>query len=640
MKRKNLLALFLCLTFIFTGCGSSDSSETTTEDTTTATTTENGHATTCTVTLIEGKYSEEKLDSSWDASTAVSIDLSSLTVSDEKKVSVSENSITITQAGTYVASGELSDGRLIIDVPNKGDVKLVLNQASITSSNSSALHVKEGNTIIVLADGTENTFIDSENYTFEDGEDEPDATIFAKDDLTFNGTGTLIVQANYKDAIKCKDDLKFVSGSFDITSVDDGIVGKDSVSVRDGSFQINSEGDALKATNTEETDKGYVMIDGGSFQITSTKDAIVAETLLRVNSGTINIVSGTLSAESSTSGFGGASQPNDINMMDSQPGNPGGMPSGDRGGRVGMGDPGSMDPGSMEPGNSMESSSSENTVSAKGLKSYVELVVAGGTFSITAEDDAIHSDQNATIDDGTLSVASGDDGLHAEKLLTINGGTLDVTQSYEGIEAFDIVINDGNVTVNASDDGINAAGDADSATNPEDDETTNTDNSEVQDNFSNFPGAGGMMEAEDQGATLTINGGNVTLLASGDVIDINGDGVINGGTVIAQGPTSGGNGTLDYASSFDIKGGTFWGIGTAQMAMNPSSSAYGLICGTVQETISQGTTITVADSSGNTVAELEVQMQGQWLAVTSPEIEKGSSYTLTIGTSVYSATAS
>lgn len=638
MKYKKILALFLCLTFVLTGCSSS--SDSSTEESTTTATTEDGHATTCAVTLTKGKYSEEKLDSSWDANTATTIDLSSLKVSDENKVTIDENVITITQAGTYVASGGLSEGQLIIDVPNKGDVKLVLNNASITSSNSSALHVKEGNTIIVLADGTENTFIDSENYTFENSEDEPDATIFAKDDLTFNGHGKLIVQANYKDAIKCKDDLKFVSGSYEITSIDDGIVGKDSVSVRDGSFQITSEGDALKTTNANEADKGYVMIDGGSFQITSTKDAIVAETLLRVNSGTLNIISGTLSAESSTSGFGGASQPNAINMMDSQPGNQGGMPSGNRGGRGGMGDPGSMEPGSMEPGNSMESSSSENTVSAKGLKSYVELIVAGGTLSITAEDDAIHSDQNATIDGGTLSVASGDDGLHAEKLLTINGGTIDVTQSYEGIEAFDIVINDGDITVNASDDGINAAGDADSVTNPEDNETTDTDDSEVQDNFSDFRGGGGMMEAEDQGATLTINGGNVAILANGDVIDINGDGVINGGTVTAQGPTSGGNGTLDYASSFDIQGGTFWGVGSAQMAMNPSSSAHGLICGTVQETISQGTTITVADSSGNTVAELEVQMQGQWLAVTSPEIEKGSTYTLTIGTSVYSATAS
>ena len=624
MKLKKVLALCLCCTFILSGCGSSDSDATeTAEDSTVS---DGSHATVCTVDLTEGKYSDEKLDSSWDAASATSITLAdSASTASSDAVTIDGDIITITESGTYVVSGELSNGQLIIETPNKGDVKLVLNGVTINNNTSSAIYVKEGKTVVVLADGTTNTFTDGESYVFEDGEDEPDATIFAKDDLSFNGNGTLIVTSNYKDAIKCKDDLKFISGNFEITAADDAVVGKDSVSVKDGTFLIASEGDSIKSTNAEESDKGYIMIDNGSFQLVSSKDALVAETLLRVNDGDFTITTGELSSQTTPDS-------QDVAQMSTQPSG-GQRPSNDpmSNGKDGRGG----DPFAGE-----SSGSSENAVSTKGMKSFVELVIAGGTFDITSEDDAIHSNQNVTIEDGVLTIATGDDGIHAEKTLTINNGTINIEESYEGLEAFDIIVNDGDITLHASDDGINAAGDADSASNPEDDEEAETDGTNPKDNFSNFRGAGGMMEAEDQGATLTINGGTLLLYASGDVIDINGDGVINGGTVIAQGPTNGGNGTLDYASTFDVKGGTFWGVGSSGMAMNPTSDTQGVICGTVQETISAGTTISVADEDGNVVEELEVETQGQWLGVCSPKIEKNASYTLTIGTSKYSATAS
>ncbi|MEI3219246.1 MAG: carbohydrate-binding domain-containing protein [Lachnoclostridium sp.] len=156
----------------------------------------------------------------------------------------------------------------------------------------------------------------------KEDDDEPNAAIFAKDDLTFNGSGSLIVTGNYNHAIQSKDALKFVAGTFDITSVGDGLVGKDSISVKDGIFTITSAGDGIKSTNIEETDKGYIMIDGGTFQIQSENDAMQAETLLRVNDGTFDIL---------TNGTG-------QNMT-------------------------------------------QNSDSAKALKSYVELTVAGGKFT-------------------------------------------------------------------------------------------------------------------------------------------------------------------------------------------------------------------------------------------------------------------
>ena len=146
--------------------------------------------------------------------------------------------------------------------------------------------------VIILAEGTENVVTDGMEYIYEEGEDEPGAAIFAKDDLTFNGTGTLSVTGNYKHGIQCKDDLKFITGTYEVKAAEDGIVGKDSITVRNGNFTIDSGDDGMKATNIEEPDKGYVLIEEGSFQITAGGDGIQAETLLRVNDGNMKITTG------------------------------------------------------------------------------------------------------------------------------------------------------------------------------------------------------------------------------------------------------------------------------------------------------------------------------------------------------------
>lgn len=103
------------------------------------------------------------------------------------------------------------------------------------------------------------------------------------------------------------------------------------------------------------------------------------------------------------------------------------------------------------------------------------------------------------------------------------------------------------------------------------------------------------------------------LVLSEDVIDINGDGQMNGGT--------------------------FWGIGSAQMAMNPSSESQGVIAGTVQSTIAEGTKIVIKDAQGNVVTSFTAEKEGQWIGVTAPEIEKNASYTILVGDIEYSATA-
>ena len=505
MKYKKVVVLLAVATLGIAGCGkgNNDTAGTKSTSTETVTLSSSGHATVSTVNLTEGKYSEEKLDASWDEKSAVKITLNGDSVTaDDKNVKVDGSKVTITGAGTYVLSGTLSDGQIVVDSDDKDSVRLVLNGAEITCSNSSAIWVKDGDTIITLADGTENTLTDGTEYTTDSEDDEPKAAVYAKDDLTFNGSGSLTVNGNYKNGIQCKDALKFVSGMYTITAANNGLVGKDSVSIKDGTYTITSGGDGIKSTNTDETDQGYVIIDGG-------------------------------------------------------------------------------------------------------------------TFTITAEGD----------------------GIHADKTLNISGGTIDIQQCYEGIEGFDIVIDDGDIRVTSSDDAINAAGKSEDTDTTAESGTNKGQTDDSSPDSGNGPGGGqqpgqmnGGMEAEDQGATLTINGGNLYVNANGDGLDANGDILITGGNLTLHGPEDGGNGTLDYASECKITGGTFAAVGSNGMIQNPSEdSEQPVICQSLDSQVESGTVISVKDEEGNVITEIKTEKNVQWYAFSSSKLKVGKTYTICIG---------
>lgn len=216
-------------------------------------------------------------DRSKDIAGTLTLNKDSIT-SDDKTVQIDKTTATITKAGTYILTGTLTDGQIIVDAENKGDVKLVLNDAVINCSSSAPIYIKSGNTVITLADGTENSVSDGEEYIYEkEDDDEPNAAIFAKDDLTFNGSGSLTVTGNYNHAIRSKDDLKFVAGTFDILTNGTGqnmTQNSDSakalksyveLTVAGGKFTINSCDDALHSNQN-------VTIENGTFTITSSDD--------------------------------------------------------------------------------------------------------------------------------------------------------------------------------------------------------------------------------------------------------------------------------------------------------------------------------------------------------------------------------
>ena len=337
----------------------------------------------------------------WSSEAAVAIRLSGATaVADGAGVTVESGTITISAPGTYMISGKLDDGQLVVDCAVEGTVRLVLNGVDMTSSVSAPIYVKQADkTIITLAEGTVNTIADAQAYVYPDAAtDEPNAAVFSKDDLTINGEGKLIVQANYNNAITSKDDLKITGGEFVITSADDGLLGRDLLAITGGSFTIQSRGDGLKSSN-EDADKGNIAITGGSFVIEAGSDGMQAENALLIDDGTFTIT---------TAGGSAARLADDAS-------------------------------------------------SAKALKAGVGVYVFGGTFKIDAADDAVHSNGDIAITGGEFAIQTGDDAVHADGSVAVSGGMLDITRSYEGIEGANIEISGGDIRIVASDDGINVS---------------------------------------------------------------------------------------------------------------------------------------------------------------------------------------
>ena len=519
-------------------------------------------------------------DSSYSESNSTAITFSDQTITVDGSGAAADGSIlTITQPGTYILSGTLSEGQVRVETVDEADVQIVLDGATITNSTGAAIYVKSANSAtITLAEGTTNTLSDGEIYTFEDSEDEPDATLFSKSDLILNGTGTLVIDANYAHAIKGKDDVTIAEGTYDITSVGDAIKGRDSLFISSGTFTIVAGADGLQSTNEEEEGKGILTIESGTFTITAAADGIQAATNLQILGGDFTITTGGGSANSSTTseawGTWGA------------------------------------------PTEEAATTTTEETTSAKGLKATGSLAISGGTFVLDTSDDALHTNDTIQITGGDFTIASGDDGIHADNTVTIDDGTIDINQSYEGIEATEITLNGGDIALTTSDDGINAAGGNDASA------------------VSGRPGESTFTSTAEGAGLLTINGGTLVVNASGDGLDSNGSIEMNDGTIIVNGPTDSMNGTLDYDSTFNINGGTLIGVGSSGMAMSPSSTSTQSFLFTSSIPLAADEAIQITGPDGEVILTFEASTTAQSLVFSSPELVNGSAYTITTGGTV------
>lgn len=183
--------------------------------------------------------------------------------------SIQDNKILITQEGTYIFEGSLANGQIYVNVSDQEKVRLVLNNADIFCNTSAPIYIANADkTVITLPEGTVNSVSDS----FAPLDDTVKGCIYSKDDLTFNGSGTLNVTGNYNNAISCKNDLTIVGGTYNLTAANNGLKGNDSISILTCTMKIVSMDDGCKVDNDTEAEKGYLFIAGGTFDITANDD--------------------------------------------------------------------------------------------------------------------------------------------------------------------------------------------------------------------------------------------------------------------------------------------------------------------------------------------------------------------------------
>ena len=243
-----------------------------------------------TSSVVDKEIKNKDKEVNYDRNTSTIITLNGDSISFQGEgVTVGNSTVTITQAGTYVISGNLNNGQIIVDAADTDDVRIVLENVNIHSETSAAIYVRNADKLIVtLPSGTTNTLSGGSTYENID-ENNIDGVIFSKDDLTINGEGTLNINANYKHGIVSKNDLNIVGGTFNINSVSQALSGKDAVKIYGGVFNIESQGKGIKSENVDETEKGNIYITGGEFNLNTVDDALHTSGSIVIDEGNFTI---------------------------------------------------------------------------------------------------------------------------------------------------------------------------------------------------------------------------------------------------------------------------------------------------------------------------------------------------------------
>ena len=386
--------------------------------------------------------------------------------------------VTITDGGVYVLTGTLTDGRVLVNAPG-ADVTLVLQNAGITCTDSSALYIyKAASVLVYLPDGTASTLTDGSSYDYSDGvssaaDEEPNACLYSKSDLVIAGGGTLTVTGNANNGITGKDTLKIEGAAVNVTAANHGVNGKDCLVLKQANVTVTSGGDALRATNDSDSALGCILIGASALTLMAGEDGIQAETTL-----TLFDTTGTI-----TSGDG-------------------------------------------------SSASLAGDTSAKGIKAGTDITVRSGSYTLDCADDGIHANGNVTVSGGTFAITTGDDGVHADEAVTITDGTLEISQCYEGIEGQTIDISGGTIDIVSSDDGLNAAGGTDQSGFGGSSDCCIT----ISGGAIRIDASG---DGIDSNGDLNVSGGEIYVsgpMSDGDsALDYDSTATVTGGTVVAAG---------------------------------------------------------------------------------------------------------
>lgn len=533
-------------------------------------------ATEITYLNADDMFTDRDKEVGYDEDTATAITLSDDASScDSSSVTISNNTITITDEGTYLLTGRLSDGQVIVDADDK-KVQLVLDSVNINCDTSAALYVKAADKVFVtLASDSENTLSNTNDFVAID-DNNIDAVIFSKDDLTLNGSGTLTVTAKYGHGIVSKDDLVITSGTYQITAAKHALSGQDSVRIADGILTLNAGTDGIHSENTDDDAKGFIYIANGDISITADSDGFDAEETLQVDGGNIEVAAGD----------DGLHADGDLIITD---------------GTINV------------------------TKSYEGLEGMT-VTVEDGDISVVSSDDGINAAGDGTSEESSQS------GTPPEKP-DDSDSTEDRPEPPNGFDKNDNSSADSNSDSNTNSkpadlpDGNAGPGDGNGGPGGG---NGGPGGGNGGPDGSNGGLGGGMEEATDYNL-IQISGGKIYINASGDGIDSNGNLTVTGGEIYVDGPTSGGDGALDCSGTALISGGTVIAVGSSGMAENfDSSSAQGSMITTVSDSMITGD-ITLTDSEGNTIVSYSPSKEYSSVVISCADLKEGETYTLVAG---------
>ena len=543
-------------------------------------------------------FSDEDKDVNYSESDAVIIDLS--TGKDGEGAAFREGTLTISAAGTYILRGTLENGGIVIHAGEEDTVRLVLENAAVTSCNAPALYASQcAKTIILLPEGTKNVLSDGSTDTSDDDSDSGNAAVYVQNDLTILGEGMLTVNGNSKNGITSADTLRITGGMITVNAVKHGIMGKNNLAVQNGNVTVTCGGDGLRSTYSDmDEEQGHVYIADSDIAVTSKGDGVQAEKRLIISGGTMTLMTG-----------GGA-----------------------------------------------DASDSSDDESSKGVKAGKMITISSGVLDISSLDDAIHSNGDVSLAGAVFTIKTAAHGVHADDTISFKSGTITIEQSKEGLEGTVVDISGGLVDITASDDGINASDGSDTnqfggemppdgfnpngemppdGFNPNGEmppDGFNPNGEAPQGNGSPDDTAPSEDGEETNRALIRISGGTVYIHADGDGIDANGDIIMTDGTLIVNGTTSQGDGILDHDGSFMVSGGTIIGAGTSSMLELPDDSSSQQMIAVLFDTMFPADTLVyITDSKGSVTAAMSPCNSFNCFIVTSDQIKAGETYTIYTG---------
>lgn len=544
MRKLNYYIITLTISaLLFTGCSTSQNNQAKAAQENTTETSEISDTSSSQV-VVDTEFSARDLEVGYEESTAVNITLKGDSIeaadnSAETGAVIKGSTLTINKEGTYVISGTLDNGQIIVDAGNSDKIHIVFAEAAITCMNNAPVYVKNADKVfITLKAGTTNSLTDGTVYVQSD-DNNVDGVIYSKADLTINGEGTLTVTGNYKHGIVSKDDLVITGGKIIVTAVKDALNGKDCVKIKDGTLTLSADtGNGIQSKNDEDATKGYVYVAGGTITVLKSNEGIEG-TVILIEDGVIDI----------TSEDDGLNSASGINKDSNQ---------------AGVKFPGDMDRTDKD---------ADMTVNPK---------------SNTAPDKNTDADAN-----GSLRAPD------AETSDATTGATAGTEET-------------------------------DRPNMPERPEGTNQNRDFGQGNFGGGFG-GGEFEA-DTDCYISIKGGTIHINAAGDGIDSNGYLYVSGGSTYVSGPTDNGNGALDYNGTAVITGGTILAAGSTGMAQgfSDTSTQYSLLYN-LTEVSAAGTEIKLTDETGKVIASYKPDKKYQSIVISTPDLTKDKTYTLTCG---------